>query len=192
MAARSFRKAVELGIDSVVQAAVKTKGNLERLTVIAVVKAAGCSFKPIIVYPGKQPHYRRVNGKVETLHNYLPDCYFYQGESPGVESKIFFDWAKQFCIETRHLRLGGKKMFLLLDGYSCHIRVDTLQHLQDNDVYVVSIPAHTSHVLQPLHVTVFGLFKSFSSVKSVPVQQESLSWAHLMLLMSCVLPCQTR
>ena len=28
-------------------------------------------------------------------------------------------------------------------------------------MYVVGIPAHTSHVLQPLDVTIFGPFKSF-------------------------------
>ena len=68
MAARSFRRAVGLRSDRLVQAAVKRNGNLERLTVMAVVNASGCSFNPIVVYLDKQPHYRRVMGK---LNHYI-------------------------------------------------------------------------------------------------------------------------
>ena len=68
---------------------VSTKGNLDRVTVLCVVNAAGESFKPAVVFPGKQPHYRRVDEVVETIHSYLPTCYFYQRDSAGVDSSVF-------------------------------------------------------------------------------------------------------
>ena len=36
-----------------------------------------------------------------------------------------------------------------------------LLYLKDNGIVVVALPGHTSHVLQPLEVTVVGPFKSF-------------------------------
>lgn len=149
-------------------------GDLELLTVMEVVNAAGKSFNPIVDYPGEQPPFHRVDRKIETIHDYLPDRYFYKRGPPGVDSVIFLDCAKHCCVETSYLREGCKKMLLQLDKYSCHIQLEVLQHLRDNNVYVIGISAHTSHVLQPLEVTAFGQFKTFLSAKSMYVQL--LSW----------------
>ena len=140
---------------------VRTKGSLDRVTVLCVVNAAGERFKPAIVFPGKQPHYRRVDGVVETIHSYIPTCYFYQCDSAGVDSSVFYDWATNFVEETAYLREGRKNMILVLYGYGCHVQYKVLQYLKENGVYVIGLPAHTSHVLQPLDVTVFGPFNSY-------------------------------
>ena len=63
MAGRSLRKGVGPSGARLQSKAVITKGKLERVTVMCVVNAAGESFKPVIVYPGKQPHFRRVHGR---------------------------------------------------------------------------------------------------------------------------------
>ena len=55
--------------------AVRTKGNLDSTTLIPVVSAAGISYKPVIVSLGKQAHYRRCRGDVQTFHTLLPPCY---------------------------------------------------------------------------------------------------------------------
>jgi len=65
-----------------------------------VVSAAGTASKPVIVYPGKQAHFHRVCGNVQTLHSFLPPCYLYQREVPGVDSAIILDWAQKFAAET--------------------------------------------------------------------------------------------
>lgn len=50
---------------------------------------------------------------------------------------------------------------LVLDGYGGHIQFDFLNLMKENGVVVVAQPAHTSHVLQPLDVTVFGPYKIY-------------------------------
>lgn len=125
-----------------------------------VINAAGEAFKPVVVYPGKQAHFRRVAGIVQTLHQFLPRCSFYQREMPGVDSAICLDWAR-FLEETRAMRSNGNHLILICDGYSCHIQLEVLQLLRDNNVVVIGLPAHTSHVLQPLDVSVFSSFKSY-------------------------------
>lgn len=52
-------------------------------------------------------------------------------------------------------------MILLYDGYSCQIQFTVLQFFKNNRCIVIEIPAHTSHVLQPLDVSAYGPFKSY-------------------------------
>lgn len=92
--------------------AVTTKGKLERVMVMCVVNAAGESFKPVIVYPGKQPHLRRVHGRYKSAANALPPCYFFQRDLPGANTQIFHEWAKRFEEKTSHLRDGGRYWYL--------------------------------------------------------------------------------
>ena len=115
MAGRSHRRG--LGNDhekALVSTMVGTRGGMERATVMCAVNAAGLSFKPVVVFPWKQLHYRMVGSTVETVHSYLPSCYVYERENAGVDTTIFLDWARGFVEETAHLRHGGEMIVVQL------------------------------------------------------------------------------
>ena len=63
--------------------------------------------------------------------------------------------------ETSHFRDRGQKLLLILDGFGDHVQYRVLQLLRDHDTMFIGLSTHTSHVLQPLDVTVFGPFKSY-------------------------------
>ena len=71
------------------------------------------------------------------------------------------DWAKGFIEETVDLRRNNQKLLLILDGYGSHVQFSFLNALRESGIIVVALPSHTSHVLQPLDVSVFSSFKSF-------------------------------
>ena len=161
MCGRSLRKAVTPENIKPVQIAVRTKGNLERVTIMPVVSASGQTYTPVIVFPGKQAQFRRVRGTLQTVHNFLPPCYFYQREVPGVDSDIIFDWAKKFVRETAHLRSKSEYLLLVIDAFAGHVQFRTLNYFKENRVVVLAMPAHSSHRLQPLDVSVFSAYKSY-------------------------------
>ena len=76
MVGRSLRKGIGRKGVKLIQKAIRTKGGLNRVTVMPVVSAAGLAYKPIVVYPGKRAHYRIVRGVVQTVQSFLPPCYF--------------------------------------------------------------------------------------------------------------------
>ena len=159
---RSLRKGLtESGAKKVVQLSVKTKGKLYHVTIMSVVSAAGVTYKPALVYPGKLAHYRKVNGQKQSLHSVHPPCYLYQRDPGGVDSAIFYDWAQGFLSETECLRQNNQQILLVLDGYGAHVQYRSLKMLADNNVEVLALPAHTSHVSQPLDVSVFGEYMSY-------------------------------
>lgn len=46
----------------------------------------------------------------------------------------------------------------IMDRYACHVSLRTLFLLKDSVIIVAGLPAHTSNVLQPLYLGVFGSF----------------------------------
>lgn len=157
---RSRRYAIGPRASKIVHTGAKMPGTLDHVTVMSVVSGIGRSYKPVIVFPGRQMHYRLVNGDHQTLLDWLPPCYFFQRDVAGVDSSIFFAWAKEFVEETSTLRQNGRYLLLILDSFAAHTRYRTLKYLVENRVLVIGFPSHLSHILQPLDVSVFSSFKS--------------------------------
>ena len=49
-------------------------------------------------------------------------------------------------------------MLLIEDRHASHITIDVIELAHKNDIHLLCLPAHTSHILQPLDI---GVFKSF-------------------------------
>ena len=137
---------------------VKWKGKCDHLTMMAVVNAAGQTFTPLFVLPGIKARYRRrTDGRYETPADFLPGPnYVYMRETAGVDSNIFLSWAENFVLETAYMRRNNRKLLLVYDGYAGHLQYRVLQLLKTNNIIVAGLPAHSSHVLQPLDVGVFA------------------------------------
>ena len=91
MLGRILRKVVASESIKPLQVAARTKKSLETVTLMPVVSSSGQTYTSVIVFPGKQVQFRRVCGKIQMVHKFLPKCYFLQRETPGVDSSIIFD-----------------------------------------------------------------------------------------------------
>lgn len=96
MTGRSLRKGVGPRNVALIHTGIRTNGNLERVTVMPVISAAGAKFKQANRLPWQTGHFRRVKRKVQTLHTLLPDCYLYQREVSGVNSAVILGVGFQF------------------------------------------------------------------------------------------------
>lgn len=115
---------------------------------------------PLFVLPGVEPRWKKRSGKFEIPADFLPKPkYLYMRKVAGVDTNIFENWAQQFVDETQSIRRGNKKILIVMDGYSCHISFKTLSLFRENGIVVACLPAHTSHVFQPLDVGVFSSLK---------------------------------
>ena len=107
MSSRSLRRGVShaQGGFTLYISGMRTKGRLNHVTLIAVIFAAWKAYTPAVIFPGKQPHFRRLaNGSIQTVHTYLPDSYVYHRDPSRVDTAIFLSWARKFLDETAHLR----------------------------------------------------------------------------------------
>ena len=56
----------------------------------------GAHFKPVIVFLGKQAHYRPVRGCIQTFHDSLPEYYMYPREKQDSKSLLCTTGRKKF------------------------------------------------------------------------------------------------
>lgn len=84
--------------------------------------------------------------KVETYADLLPHnaviCMREAGG--GVDSQNFALWAAHFINSVQHLTINQRKILLILDGYRSHMSLHVLEILNDNNIIVYALPAHTS------------------------------------------------
>ena len=72
-----------------------------------------------------------------------------------VTSELYLGWFNFFLSQIPQLR----PILVIQDGHSSHITVDLIQLAKENDIHIMYLPSHTTHVLQPLDVGVFSSFK---------------------------------
>ena len=54
-----------------------------------------------------------------------------------------------------------RPVLLVLDGHASHVTVDVVELARRNDIHMLCLPAHTTHMLQPLDVGVFKPLKTY-------------------------------
>lgn len=113
-----------------------------------------------MIYPGRNAYYRRVNDNIESFHEVLMKFHLYKNETFEANSEIILDWGKKLVTELNTI-CPGVENTIIFNGYGAHIQFEFLNYLKSKSVIVIALPAHTSHVLQPLDVTVFGPYKSY-------------------------------
>jgi hypothetical protein len=73
--------------------------------------------------------------------------------------KIGLKWLKEVFNPFSSLHSTGAKRLLILNGHSSHQTAEFDDFYKENAIICLYMPPHTSHLLQPLDVGVFGLLK---------------------------------
>ena len=115
-------------------------------TVVTCVSASGFSIPPMIIYPRKRMTAKLTEG---ALSGTLFDC----SDNGWINQELYLRWFKVFIANIPPAR----PVLLIQDGHGSHISLDVIRLARENDVSLLCLPAHTTHLLQPLDV---GVFKS--------------------------------
>jgi hypothetical protein len=145
-------------------------GNREWVTVIQAINAAGWAIEPFIVVAG-QNH----------LQNWYQEC-----NIPGdwaiattqngwTDNGTGLEWLKHFnrCSLKRTI---GTYRLLILDGHESHHSVDFELYCKENNIITLCMPAHASHLLQPLDVGCFGPLKRAYSREIEHMMKSSITY----------------
>jgi len=140
------------------QAITKDSDDNEHVTIVAFVTTNGDTMPPLFIFPLKNLPENLVDllkaGKLMISGQ----------ESGWIDQATFKSWllelAKWLKIRRLHLGLPNDAPFLLfLDSHSSREHSDILKIMQDNFIVAVTYPSHTTQLVQPMDVAVFGPFK---------------------------------
>jgi hypothetical protein len=128
-------------------------GKQEWVTVIECINAAGDALPPMIIFKGQNINSGWIPSQTPT------DWHFAVSENGWTSNILGLQWLiKVFEPQTRD-KAAGRPRLLIADGHGSHIRADFIAHCMENDIDLLIMPPHCSHLLQPLDVGVFSAFK---------------------------------
>lgn len=127
-------------------------GNREWVTVIESINASGWVLPPCVIFKGKV--------LIEGWFDDLPDDWRFEVSPNGwTTDEIGLRWLRKHFIPTTTGRTRGKYRLLVLDGHGSHLTPEFDQVCAENNIIPICMPAHSSHVLQPLDVGCFAVLK---------------------------------
>src|SRR5699024_800956 len=79
-------------------------------------------------------------------------------ENGWITNELGLEWIKHFDEYTKARTIGSYRL-LILDGHASHHSTDFELYCKDNKLITLCMPAHSSHILQPLDVVYFSSLK---------------------------------
>jgi len=134
-------------------------GRQEWISIVECVSMDGRAIPPLVIFKGE----RLSNGWIP---NNVDDTWRFSSNSKGWTTNVHgLKWLRQ-CFEpaTRDYANDGQDWRILVcDGHESHVTSGFLSHCIQHCILLLLLPPHTSHLLQPLDVGIFGPLKTAMS-----------------------------
>jgi hypothetical protein len=132
-------------------------GRQEWVSTVECICIDGSKIAPFIIFKGQNVLQSWI--PQEVLHKW-----YFSANSKGWTSNLHgLEWLKRvFEPQTREKATQNghlQQRLLICDGHDSHISGSFISHCIQNRISLLILPPHTSHVLQPLDVSIFGPLK---------------------------------
>src|ERR1700722_654656 len=146
-------------------------GNREWVTVIQGVNSQGWNIPPFVVVAGK-------NHLASWYQNsgFLPNWVIAVTNNSWTTNEKGIDWIGHFEKYTKPQTIGCYCL-LVLDGHKSHYSDEFEEYCKEHNIITLCMPAHSSHILQPLDVGCFSPLK-----KAYSRQIEDMMRAHIVYI----------
>lgn len=128
-------------------------GDREWVTAIAGISSTGSSIPPFIIFAG-QYHLSAWYDSDDIPSNWAISV----SDNGWTSNELGIQWIQHFIEHTSSTRIGVYQL-LILDGHESHNSVEFHDYCENNNIIALCMPAHSSHLLQPLDVGCFSPLK---------------------------------
>lgn len=141
----------------------RTDGSRRSTTVIECVSAAGGFIDPLIIFKGATVQQQWFSNDVSLIGGAKFTC----SNKGFITGAIMVKWLEElFNPQTCHHHEDGTPNYqiprlLILDGASVHKNKEFTDLCKKLNIELLYLPPNTSHISQPLDVSIFGPMKSF-------------------------------
>lgn len=146
---------------------VAQPGNREWVTVIQGVNGQGWAIPPFLIFKG------RCHLSAWYSDDVPHDWVFAVSDNGWTTNELGFQWLQHFEKHTKDRTMGVWRL-LILDGHQSHVSAEFDAFCQEHKIITLCMPAHASHLLQPLDVGCFAPLK-----RAYGKQVEDLMRSHI-------------
>ncbi len=135
------------------QAFIKQAGNREWASLIEVVGTSGRRLPLFVIFKGKKwkdDWYTRDMQAGDRIS---------LSENGWTDNKLCIEWLKDCFEPATRTELRGEYRLLIVDGHASHVSNEFIKFVKANKIICLCLPPHSTHLLQPLDVSVFGPLK---------------------------------
>lgn len=133
---------------------IRQPGNREWVSTIECVSALNRVLPAYIIYQGKS----HLMGN----HDYerRDEAVFGISENGWSDSDHGFMWlSTHFKPQTK--TSGNRHRLLIIDGHSSHLSIEFIEFCLNQNIHLLCLPSHSTHLLQPLDVGLFSPLKNY-------------------------------
>ena len=132
------------GAKKVYQRPVRFPGHV---TVVLAASAVGAILPPLVIFEGSLPG---------SMQGIPPSWAFTATKSGFIDSAIFLMWFRDVFLQ----QCGRQRpLVLIMDNHVSHLGPEVIDLAKKEQIELLCLPPHSTHLLQPLDVGVFNLLK---------------------------------
>ena len=118
-------------------------------TLLVCGSASGHALPPLMIFPRvRLPEALKVGAP--------PGTQFATSPKGWINQEIFSRWLDFFILNVP----SARPVLLIYDGHASHLSIEVIEKARANDIHLLCLPAHCTHILQPLDVSVMGSLKN--------------------------------
>ena len=138
-------------------------GNRDWASIIECCNTTNFVLPPFFIFKGQ----RLQQAWYDALDD--PNAVLSVSENGWTDCEFAMKWLEHFDVSTRPRRRGTHRL-LILDGHVSHVSLEFIEYCEAHEIISLCLPAHTTHLLQPLDV---GIFSSVGQLYREQVIQHS-------------------
>ena len=121
------------------------------------ISALGVALKPLVIFKAKSIQHQWFRHEFLLKH---PDWYVTFSENGWTSNNIAIEWLEKVFLPQTATTNPADARLLIVDGYGSHTSEVFMTICYLNNILLLFLPAHTSHILQPLDLGCFSSLKT--------------------------------
>ncbi|XP_029343531.1 uncharacterized protein LOC100569966 isoform X2 [Acyrthosiphon pisum] len=126
----------------------------DNTSVLMACSADGKKGPPLIIFKGKNIWDRWITQQSE-----FPDTTYAATSNGWMEREVFVNYFEKSFLKTTNPS-PANPILLIYDGHSSHVDLKLVEIARNNNVTIILLPPHSSHLLQPMDLSVFKSIKT--------------------------------
>jgi len=133
----------------------KQPGGRTWTSFIECISATGRFLPPLVIFRGKTVQQQWFPTDLQPFKHWK----FTATPKGWTDNETSLKWLKNVFIPLTKPASPDQKRLLVIDGHGSHVTAEYMYKAYVNNIYLIYLPAHTSHVLQPLDLSIFSPLK---------------------------------
>jgi hypothetical protein len=134
----------------------KQPGSKAWTSFIECISALGQSTHPLVIFKGKSVQQQWYGTSLDSFEGWK----FTATDNGWTTDDTALEWLQKVFIPQTAPRDPSEPRLLILDGHGSHETDEFMWECFSNNIQLLFLPPHTSHVLQPLDLAIFSPLKT--------------------------------